>query len=196
ARLVAADAAGFQFALGLALFGDQLLQACFLLRQTLPQGLQFGVQRAELQRLPLRVADPAFGLDRGVLLGLRGLPGPVLGRLAHGVAQGVGPVEVLAGVADAGLGLLAPLLVLGDAGRFLQVDAPLLGLGVDHLRDHALLDDRVAARPAAGAQEQVGDVAAAAAGTVEVVAALAVAADDALDRDLVDGRVLAADGMD
>src|SRR5690606_6384698 len=48
ARLVAADAAGLQFALGLALFGDQLLQACFFLRQALAQGLQFGVQRAEL----------------------------------------------------------------------------------------------------------------------------------------------------
>src|SRR5690606_28375854 len=98
-------------------------------------------------------------------------------------------------VPDAGLGFLAPLLVLGDAGRFFQVDAQLLGLGVDHLRDHALLDDRVAARPEARAQEQVGDVTAAAAGAVEVVAALAVAADRALDRDLVERRVLAADGV-
>src|SRR5690606_15478738 len=73
--LVAAHAPGFQLALGLALFGDQLLQPRLLLRQALAQRLQLAVQGAELQRLPLRVANLALGLDRGVLLGLPGLPG-------------------------------------------------------------------------------------------------------------------------
>src|SRR5690606_27291333 len=104
-------------------------------------------------------------------------------------------VEILAAVADAVLGLAAPLLVLGDAGRLLEVDPQLLGLGLDHLADHALLDDRVAARAQAGTEEQVGDVPAAAAGAVEVVAALAVAAHGALDRDLVECGVLARYGV-
>ncbi len=98
-------------------------------------------------------------------------------------------------MADAGLGFLAAFLVLGDAGGFLQVDAQILGPGLDDLADHALLDDRVAARPQAGAEEQVGDVAAAALGAVEVVVALAVAADLALDRDFVERGEFAGDGV-
>src|SRR3546814_8864282 len=104
------------------------------------------------------------------------LPRKVLQLLADLVAQVGQALEVLAGVADAGFGFLAALLVLGDAGGLLQVHAQVLGAGVDDLADHALLDDRVAARPQAGAEEQVGDVAAAAAGAVEVVVAGAVAA--------------------
>src|SRR5690606_30153515 len=175
-RLVTAHAPGLELALGLALLGDQLLQAGFLLRQALAQRLQLDVEGAELERLPLRVADLPLGLDRGVLLGLARLAGQVLELLADFLAQVVEAVEILAGVADAVLGLAAPLLVLGDAGRLLEVDPQLLGLGLDHLADHALLDDRVAARAQAGTEEQVGDVPAAAAGAVEVVAALAVAA--------------------
>jgi hypothetical protein len=82
--------------------------------------------------------------------------------LSDFLAHVVEAVEVLAGVADAGFGFLAALLVLGDAGGLFQVDAQVLGLGLDDLRDHALLDDRVAARAQARAEEQIGDVAAAA----------------------------------
>src|SRR5690606_33081242 len=102
--------------------------------------------------------------------------------LADFLAQVAEAVEVLAGVADAGLGLLAALLVLGDAGGLLQIDAQVLGPGLDDLADHALLDDRVAARPQTGAEEQVGDVAPAALAPVEVVLAGAIATDQALDR--------------
>src|SRR5690606_23408956 len=129
-----------------------------------------------------------------VLLGLARLAAQVFELLVDLLAQVVEAIQVLAGVADAGLGLLAALLVLGDAGGLLQVDAQVLGPGLDDLADHALLDDRVAARAQAGAEEESGDVATAAAGAVEVVVALAVAADGALDRDLVEARVLAADG--
>src|SRR5690606_17379578 len=90
-------------------------------------------------------------------------------------------LEVLARVLDPVLGLAAALLVLGDAGGLLQVHAQVLRARLDDLADHALLDDRVAARPQAGAQEQVGDVAPAALAAVEVVAGLAVAADGALE---------------
>src|SRR5690606_23733995 len=119
----------------------------------------------------------------------------VLQLLANLLAQVGEAVEVLAGVADAGLGFLAPFLVLRDARRFLEVGAQFLGLGVDDPGDHPLLDDRIAARAQAGAEEQVGDVAAAAARAIEVVVALAVTADRALDRDLVERGVLTADGV-
>ena len=176
-RVLAAHAAGLDLAFGLALFGDQLLQAGFLLRQAFAQRLQLRVEAAVFQRLPLGVLDPALGLDRGVLLGLARLALEVFELLADFLAQVGQAFEVLAGVADAGFGFLAALLVLGDAGGLLQVHAQVLGPGLDDLADHALLDDRVAARAQAGAEEQVGDVAAAALAAVEVVVALAVAAD-------------------
>ena len=191
----AAAAAGFQFAFGFALFGNPLFKAGLLLRQGFAQALQLGIQRAEFQRLPLGVLDPALGLDRGVLFGLFRLPRQMLQLLADFLAQVVEAVQVFAGVADAGFGLLATLLVLGDAGGFFQVHAQVLGPGLDDLADHALLDDRIAARAKAGAQEQVGDVAPSAAGAVEVVIALGVAANRALDRDLVERTVLAGDGV-
>src|SRR5690606_15530876 len=173
--LVAAHPAGLDPALGFALLGNQLLQPGFLAGQVFAHLRQALVQRAVFKRLPLGVALLAFGLDGRVLLGLAGLARQVLQLLAHFFAQVVETVQVLASVADPALGLLAPLLVLGDAGGLLQVHPQLLGPGIDDLADHALLDDRVAARSQAGAQEQVGDVAAPAAGAVEVVVALAVA---------------------
>ena len=96
--------------------------------------------------------------------------------------------QVLARIRQAPFGLLAPLLVLGHAGGFLEEDAQLLGLGLDDARDHPLLDDRVGARPEARAEEQVVDVAAADRNVVDVVRGVAVARQHALDRDL---RVLA-----
>ena len=192
---LAAHAVGFQQALGFALFGDQLLQFRFFLRQRFAQALQPAVQAAVLQRLPLGVLDAALFLQGLVLLGLLGLALEVLELLADLLAQVVQAVEVFAGVADARFGFLAALLVLGDAGGFLQVDAQVFRAGLDDLADHALLDDRVAARAQAGAEEQVGDVAAAALGAIEVVVALAVTADQALDRDFVEGRELTADGV-
>jgi hypothetical protein len=137
----AAFATEFDLTFGLALLGDDLLQPGLFLRQTFAQRLQLAVEQPELQRFPLRVLDPAFGLDRLVLLGLFGLPRQMLQLLADFLAQVVQAVEIFAGVANAGLGFLAALFVLGDAGGFFQIDAQLLGLGLDDLRDHALLDD-------------------------------------------------------
>ncbi len=194
-RFLATHAAGLDAALGLALLGDELLQPGFLARQRLAQAAQARIQAAVFQRLPLRVLDPAFFLQGLVLLGLPRLAAQVLELLADLLAQVAQALQVLAGMADAGLGLLAALLVLGDAGGLFQVDAQVFRARLDDLADHALLDDRVAARAQAGAEEQVGDVAAPALGAVEVVVAAAVAADQALDRDFVERGVLAGDGV-
>ena len=76
---------------------------------------------------------------------------------------------------DARLGLLAALLVTGDAGGLLHEGAHVLRARVDDARDHALLDDGVAARAQAGTEEKVGDVLAAAAATVDEVGRTAIA---------------------
>src|ERR1700731_2402665 len=99
------------------------------------------------RRLALQVADLFFDL------------------IAH-VLQ---PLEILAGLGDARLGLLAPLLVARHTGGLLDKGAHVLGLGVDDARDHALLDDGVAARAQTGAEEQVGDVLAPATNAVDEV---------------------------
>ena len=98
------------------------------------------------------------------------------------------------GATNAVFGLAAALLVLGDAGRFFDKVAQVFGLGFDQLGDHALFDDRVAARAQAGAEENIGDVSTATLGAVEEVAVLAVAGHFAADRDFRVGRVLADQG--
>ena len=90
-------------------------------------------------------------------------------------AQILQPLEVLARVVDAVLGLAPPLLVLRDAGRLLEKRAQLLGLRLDEAGDHALLDDRVAVRADAGAEQDVRDVFAAATRVVQVILRSAVA---------------------
>ncbi len=92
--------------------------------------------------------------------------------------------EVLARVAEPRFRLAAPLLVLRDARGFLEEHAQLLGLGLDHPRDHALLDDGVGARPEPRAEEHVGDVAPAHVRAVDVVARLAVALEHPAHREL------------
>ena len=71
--------------------------------------------------------------------------------------------------------------------------AQLLGLGLDHARDHSLLDDRVGARAEPGAEEEIVDVAAAHRDVVDVVGRVAVARQHALDRELGVLAPLAAD---
>ena len=95
--------------------------------------------------------------------------------------------------ADARLGFAAALLVARDAGRLLDEGAHVLVARLDDARNHALLDDGVAARAQAGAEEQRGDVLAAAARAIDEVGRVAVARDHALQRDLVVGGVAAAD---
>ena len=109
------------------------------------------------------------------------------------LAHVVEAFEVFARRLDAALGFLAPLLVLGDARGFFEMPAQFVGMRGNDLRDHALLDDRIAARTEAGAEKQIGDVAAAAARAVEEILRHAVAAGQTLDRNFVVLGVLADD---
>ena len=152
---------------------DRLADARFLAR-----GVAMA-QEPELVQLRLRVL-----LQRAVAagdLGLRLELVEVAGQLAQDV---VDARQVLARVLQARLGLAPALLVLRDAGRFLEEEAQLLGLALDDPRDRALADDRVGARAEAGAEEDVLDVAPAHRLAVDVIAARAVARQHALDGDL------------
>ena len=121
-------------------------------------------------RLALQVADLLFDL----------------------ITQVVEPIEVLARVPDARLGLAAPFLVPGNARRFLEVHPQLLGLGLDKARDHSLLDDRVTARTEPGAEKKAGDVLAATARPVEEIVRGPVARQHPSGGDLAETGVLPA----
>ncbi len=101
------------------------------------------------------------------------------------------PQQVFPRVLQPQLGFAPPLAVFRHARRLLEENPQLLGLGLDHPRDHALLDDRVGARAQAGAEEDVGDVAPAHVDVVDVVGSrIPVALEHAPDRDLGVARPL------
>ena len=85
------------------------------------------------------------------------------------IAHVLQALEVFARVGNTRLGFLAALFVTGDAGRLFDEGAHVIGLGLDDARDHALLDDGVAAAAETRAEEQLGDVLAAATRAVEKV---------------------------
>jgi hypothetical protein len=70
---------------------------------------------------------------------------------AQFLADVVDAQQVLARVAQPRFGFLTAFAVLGYARGLFQEHPQFLGLGLDHARDHALLDDGVSARAKAGA---------------------------------------------
>ena len=112
------------------------------------------------------------------------LPLQVADLLVHFLAQVIQAIQVLARVRHPVFGFAAPVLVARDARGFLNEGAHVVGARLDQARNHALLDDRVAARTEAGAEEQVRDVLAPALRAVDVISGNAVARHDALQRDL------------
>ena len=99
--------------------------------------------------------------------------------------------EVFVGTANTVFSLAATLLVFGDACRLFDKVTQILGLGLDQFRDHALLDNRITARPETGSQENIGDITPTALGTVEVIGGLTVAGHFTTDGNLGVGRVFA-----
>ena len=92
--------------------------------------------------------------------------------------------QVLLGQLHFPFGLLLPALELGDAGRFLDEEAPVFRLRADDEPDLALFDDRVRLRADAGAEEEIGDVLQADGRFVDQVLAVARAVEAARDGDL------------
>ncbi len=159
-----------------------------------------GVAHAGFQIEALQAQRQQLG-EQLALFFLQGLIAARRGRLAlqvanllfHFLAQIVQPIQVLAGVGDAALGFAAPLLVARDARCFLQEGAQVVGPCLDNPRNHALLDDGVAARSQTGAEEQLRDVLAPHLEAIDEIIGGAVAAHRTPQRDLVVVRVRAAD---
>src|SRR6185437_11855952 len=167
-------------------------QRGFGLAQGLPVRIQFRAHRAIVQGAQFGFAQRALFLQFLPAFGGARLPVQMIELLLDFLAYVLDAVEVLARGLDAAFGFLAAFLVTRDAGGFFQVDAQLLGTRFDDVGNHALLDDGITARAQARAEEQVGNVAAAAAHAVQEVIGLRVAADRALHRHFVEGRVLTA----
>ena len=184
----------FELRFHLPLLGQVAFDFQFRLAQRIALAFALALQRAVFERAHLGLAAVLLFLQRLPALGRAGLAVQVVELLVDLVAHVLHAVEVLAGGLDPAFGFLAALLVLGDAGGFLQVGAQFVRVGFDDLADHALLDDRVAARSQARTQEKIGDIAAAAASAVQEIRRLPVAADHALDGDLRVLRELALDG--
>src|SRR5690606_14464335 len=178
---------------GLALRGKRRLERLPLLVELLVLNGELGPQRLHAQRQQLRRDAAGPGLEvPGPLRRLR-LALQVIGLLLDLVPQVGEALEVLPGVANTVLGFTAPLLVLGDACRFLEKRPELVGLSLDEARDHALLDDRVAVRAEPRAEQNMGDVLAAAAAAGQVVLRVAVARHDAANGHLVIVRIRPGD---
>src|SRR6185312_13217616 len=182
-----------QLRLDLTLAGQLFLDLDFGGGQTGTFAVVLAFQAAVFERAQFGFLVRLFFLQRLPAFGRAGLAIEVVELLVDLVAHVAHAVEVLAGGLDPALGFLAPLLVFGDAGGFFQMRAQFFRMRLDDLADHALLDDRVAARTQTGTEEQVGDVATAAARAVEEIGGLTVAGDLTLHRDLGVLAVLALD---
>ena len=183
------------FHLGLQglVFAPCFLQANFQFSRCAVALAQSFVHCGDADGEQLRLASAFLRLQRAIAFGGFGLAFQMR-ETAFEVVADVGEAgKVLLGMADAVLRFAPPLLVLRDARRLFKIGAQGVRLGFHQFGDHALLDDRIAARAEAGAEEDVGDVSAPATDAVQRVDGLRIAADLAADGDFRIGRELAAD---
>jgi len=181
----------FDAGIGIALLGHQGFETDFLITDD-----RFALPHLLIQGLPAQSRQPGLeltllGLVFLIFLGGLGLAVQTLQLTPQLIAQVSQTGKVFVGTADTVFSLAAALLVLGNARRLFDKVAQIFRLGLDQLGDHALLDDRVAARPQPRTEEDIGNVTTTALGAIEVIGGLAVAGDFAADRYLGIGRILA-----
>ena len=151
---------------------------------------RFNLLRVLVQRLPAQdlqlCADDTFLFFQDLIaFGGLGLALQVVDLFFQFFTQVVEAIQVITGVADAGLGFLAALLVFGNAGGFFQEDAQLFRFGLDNARNRALFDDGVTAWTQPGAQKDIGNIAPATPDAIKIIVGLTVAADRPFDRNFV-----------
>src|SRR5690606_33994938 len=112
----------------------------------------------------------------------------------HLIADVGQTLEVFLSPADSVFGIAATLFIFGDTGGFLNIYTQVFRLGFNQPRNHALLDDGVAAGPQTGAKENIGDVTTAAFCAIEIIEILPVSGDFALDGDFSEAGILAKKG--
>ena len=139
------DALRLDGGFGGALVGERLLHRELAFAHGAVLHLGAGIDFAQAQCQQLR-GEAALGFLEGLVAARgRGLALQVADLLVDFVAHVLQALEVFARVGDARLGFLAALLVARDAGGLFDERAHVIGLGLDDARDHALLDDGVAA---------------------------------------------------
>ena len=143
-RLIGANALDLR--LGLAQIREHRLHRGLAARGGRIAHSRLGVQTLQAQRQQFGLQLALLFLECLIAPRRRGLALQVADLLFHLFAQIVQPIQILARVADAVLGFAAPLLVARNAGGLLQERAQIIGPRLDDARDHALLDDGVAAR--------------------------------------------------
>ena len=136
---------------GRALIGERRLHGQLALTHCTVVHFKAAVEITQSQREQFGGQSPLLLLERLIAARRRSLPLQMPDLLFNFVTKVLETLEVLARIGDAALRFLAPLLVTRDSRGFLDKGAHVVGLGLDHARDHALLDDRVAARSQAGA---------------------------------------------
>ena len=100
--------------------------------------------------------------------------------------------QVLARILQAQLRVVAARTVLRNASGFLEENSQVLGLRLDHPRDHALLDDGVGAAAEPGAEEDIGHIPPPDVDVIDVIGSgFVVAGEHAFHRDLGIARPLA-----
>ncbi len=184
----------FDAGIGVPLLGDQGLEAHLLITDHLLALADLSVQRLPAQRRELCLELSLFGLVLLIFFGGLRLSVQALQLALELFAQVGQALEVLVGAADAVLGFAATFLVLGYPGRLFDEVAQILRSRLDEPGDHALFDDRVAARAQPGAEEDVRDVAPAAFHAIEEIGVLRVTGHAAPDRNLGKGRIFPGQG--
>ena len=186
-------AQAFHFRVHVALFCHFRFHGHVQFANHMVQLLDLHIQPFPAQRLELRAFQAFFLFVLLVFLRRAGLPAQALDLTLQLFANIRQALQILTGATNTVLGLAAAGLVLGDPRRFLDIHPQLFRLGFNQPGNHALLNNGVAARAQTGAQEDVGNVLAAALGAVEEIVGLAVAGDLTLYRDLVELAVFASD---
>jgi hypothetical protein len=102
-------------------------------------------------------------------------------------------IQVLAGMSNSSLGFAAALLVFGYTRGFFEINPQFVRLRIDDPANHALLDNRVTARPQAGAEKDISDITTTTAGVIEEIPGLADPGCKALNRNFIILGVLARD---
>ncbi|SST09220.1 Uncharacterised protein [Acinetobacter baumannii] len=176
-QLVMAVAQPFDAGIGTALLGHQGLEGDLLVADDPLALTDLLVQVAPAHGTQLGLELALLGLVFLVFFRRLGLPVQAFQLPPQLFAQVGEACQVFLGPTDAAFGFAAALLVLGNARGFLDEVAQVFRTRLDQLGDHALFDDRVAARPQAGAEEDVGDVAPPALGAVEEIGVLPVPRD-------------------
>ena len=172
-------------AVGVALLGNQGLQRHLQITYAVFPLTGLLIQVLPAQRLQLGLKLAFLGLELLVLLCRLGLTMQVRQLTLQFLAQIGQAREVFLGATNTVFGFAAAILVAGNTGCFFDEQAQFFRLGFDQPRNHALLDDRVAARAKAGAHKDVGNVAATALGAIEEVLILRFARHLATNGNLV-----------